>query len=157
MDPVSQDELERAFGAELDQVVLPDVEAIPWQDLDCLGWVHPAGHLGYLALISPESGALTASVLRRSRMSSEKPNYEMCSVCHHLHYHQGTAMFTLDVKGSAGKHLIGKVLCKNLDCSLRIRNLVDPPNVMPETLYPEAKIWRMQKLILRWLKKANRL
>lgn len=81
----------------------------------------------------------------------------MCSWCHYVHGNEGTALFTVDVKVSGGRHLIGKVLCKNLDCSLRIRNLVEPPSYLVETLYPNVKIWRMRKSTHRWLKKANRL
>lgn len=81
----------------------------------------------------------------------------MCSWCHYVHGNEGTALFTVDVKVSGGRHLIGKVLCKNLDCSFRIRNLVEPPSYLVETLYPNVKIWRMRKSTHRWLKKANRL
>ena len=157
MDPISQDELAHAFDADQEQIYLPDVATLPWDHLDYLGWVHPSGHLAYMVLRSPETGAWTGSMLRRSPRSSARLRYEMCSWCHHVHQSDGTAMFTLDVKGSDGRHLLGNVLCKNLDCSLRLRNLVDPPTPMAETLYLEARVWRMQKSIHRWLKRANRL
>ena len=155
MDPISQNEISHAFDE--DQVILPDVSAVEWDNLDYLGWVHPSGHLAYLVLVSHESGKLTGSVLQRSQRISKRPSYEMCSWCHHVHRNNGTAMFTLSVKGTEGRYLIGKVLCKDLDCSLRIRNLIEPPSYMAETLYVEARVWRMQKSMHRWLKKANRL
>ncbi|HAK53419.1 MAG TPA: hypothetical protein DCM54_16190 [Gammaproteobacteria bacterium] len=155
MDPISQDEISHVFDE--DQVVLPDLSTVAWDHLDYLGWVHPSGHLAYLVLVSPESGKLTGSVLRRRPRISKRPRYEMCSWCHHVHRNNRTAMFTLSVKGTEGRHLIGKVLCKDLDCSLRIRNLVEPASYMDETLYVQARIWRMQKSMHRWLKRANRL
>lgn len=155
MDPLSQNEICSAF--EDDQIYLPDLTTLDWQNLDYLGWIHPSGHLAYLVVLSPDTGRLTGSTLHRAPRGSLIPRYEMCSWCHHVHGNDGTAMFTLDVKGSSGRHLIGKVLCKNLDCSLRIRELIDPPSYMAETSYPNARIWRMQKSMYRWLKKANRL
>ena len=51
----------------------------------------------------------------------------------------GSAMFTVAIKGTQGKHRMGKVACKGLDCSLRLRNLVEPDTFMSETLYLEAR------------------
>ena len=155
MDPLSQNEIGSAF--EEDQVYLPDVKTLDWQNLDYLGWVHPSGHLAYLVVVSPETGSLTGSVLHRARRGSLIPRYEMCSWCHHVHRTAGTAMFTVSVKGSDGRHTLGNVVCKDLDCSLRIRNMVSPHSLMRETLHQPARIWRMQKSMHKWLGRANRI
>jgi hypothetical protein len=157
MEPVTEAELIRAFCEEAEHVVLPDLNGLPWPEMDYLGWVHPSGRLGYLALVSPETGALTGSVLTRSGMRSTRPRLEMCSWCRHVHNRNGTAMFSVSVKGTRGRHRLGQVLCKDLDCSLRLRNLIEPRSYMGETLYLEARVWRMQMSIHRWLRKANRL
>ncbi|XOV90324.1 MAG: FBP domain-containing protein [Pseudomonadota bacterium] len=136
---------------------MPDLNLLPWSNLDYLGWVHPGGHLGYLVVLSPNDGRLKGVILRRSRFSGTRKGMEMCSLCHHMHRPNGTAMFTLTRQGSDTRHSIGNIVCKDLDCSLRIRNLVDTAAYVPETLYPEAKIWRMQLALHRWLKSANRL
>ncbi len=150
-DSLSQNEICSAFKD--DQIYPPDLTTPDWQNLDYLGWINPSGHLAYLVVVSPDTGRLTSSTLHRAPRGSLIPRYEMCSWCPHLHGNDGTAMFTLDVKGSSGRHLIGEVLCKNLDCSLRIRDLVDPPSYMVESSYPNARIWRMQKSMYRWLKR----
>ncbi len=157
MEPVIQAELIQAFGDEVEHIVLPNLEEVQWEAMDYLGWVHPAGRLGYVALVSPQTGVLTGSVLQRSRIRSSKPRFEMCSWCRHVHNRNGTAMFSISVKGTGERHRLGQVLCKDLDCSLRLRNLVEPASYMSETLYLEARIWRMQMSMHRWLRKANRL
>ncbi len=156
MDPLTKNQIADAFDGAGDLVV-PDMARIDWSAHDYLGWVHPSGHIGYMLLVSPLTGDLRGVVLGRSKRSSDALRYQMCSLCHHVHRMDETAMFTLTVKGSRGRHLLGNVACKNLDCSLRIRNLVNPQSYMAETLYLEAKVWRMQKTLYRWLERANRL
>lgn len=155
VDLLTHNEICGAF--EDDQIYLPDLTTLDWQNLDYLSWINPSGHLAYMVVVSPETGRVTGSTLHRAIRGSLIPRYEMRSWCHQVHGNDGTALFSVDVKGSSGRHLLGKALCKNLDCSLRIRGLVNPPSYMVETSYPNARIWRMQKSMYRWLKKANRL
>ena len=136
---------------------LPDLDPIQWDALDYFGWIHPSGHLGYVVLQSPKDGALRGIKLKRSGCRSTTPRMEMCSWCLHVHRTNGTAMFTVSVKGSEGRHTLGNVICKNLDCSLRLRNLVSPESYMRETLYQPAKVWRMQNSMYKWLGRANLL
>lgn len=157
MEPVPEHKIEQCFEHEDAELCLPDLRNVEWQNLDYLGWVHPSGHLAYMVLVSPNTGDLRGVVLNRNRRQSRKFRLEMCSWCRHVHHLEDTAMFTVTVKGSNGRHRIGRVGCKDLDCSLRIRNLVEPESRMSETLYPEARIWRMQMSIHRWLEKAQRL
>ncbi|MCB1693832.1 MAG: FBP domain-containing protein, partial [Pseudomonadales bacterium] len=136
---------------------LPDLGTIDWDVLDYLGWIHPDGHIGYLVVISPTDGSVKGVSMRRSRFTSGKRGFEMCSLCHHVHSANGTAMFTIAARKNGHRHYIGNVVCKDLDCSLRLRNLVNPPSYLNETLYPEAKIWRMQLALHKWLRSADRL
>ena len=105
----------------------------------------------------PTSGQLRGIRLSRSTRSSRKRRMEMCSWCHHVHKTNGTAMFTVPVRGSEGRHTLGNIVCKNLDCSLRIRKLVQPDSYMRESLYQPAKIWRMQQSMHKWLGRAKQL
>ena len=156
MRSLNRDEIVTAFPGE-DDIHVPGLSEIDWQVHDYLGWVHPAGHLGFVVLESPNDGRLRGIKMRRSRRAPKKPRMEMCSWCHHVHKSNGTAMFTVSVRGSEGRHTLGNVVCKNLDCSLRIRNMVSPDSFMRETLYQPAKIWRMQKTMYKWLGRANRI
>ncbi len=156
MDPLTSEEIAAAFDPE-DELYLPDLSEINWDALDYLGWIHPSGHLGFVVLQSPNDGCLKGIKMRRSPRSAKEPRMEMCSWCHHVHKTDGTAMFTVSVKGSNGRHTLGNIVCKDLDCSLRIRNMVTPDSQMSETLYQPAKIWRMQKSMHKWFERANRI
>lgn len=145
-----------AFEGKRD-LVTPDLTIINWQELDYLGWIDPSGHRGYVVLQSPNTGEVCGITMNRSRRESRKLRMEMCSWCYYVHKGNGTAMFTVMVKGSEGRHILGNAICKNLDCSLRIRNLVDPENFMEESLYEPAKIWRMQQQMHKWLARANQI
>lgn len=158
MHALSEAEIQAAFTHEAtDEIPLPNLHELPWEDLDFLGWIHPQGHLGYLVVISPEDGRVKGAVMRRGQFSGRKPGFEMCSLCHHVHSSYGTAMFTITRQEAGRRHFIGNVVCKDLACSLRVRNKVEPGSHLAETLYPEAKIWRMQMALHKWLRTANRL
>ena len=67
-------------------------------------------------------------------------------------------MFSTEVAGSDGRRSIGNYICKNLDCSLRMRNLSsDPPTYMPETMALRYKIWRLQSAVTTFMARANQL
>lgn len=67
-------------------------------------------------------------------------------------------MFSTEVAGSDGRRSIGNYICKNLDCSLRMRNLSsDPPTYMPETMELRRKIWRLESAVTTFMARANRL
>lgn len=157
MEALQREHIIAAF-ADLDEdLYIPNLSEVPWEDLDYFGWVHPSGHLGYLVLESPNDGAWKGVLLNRATRKSRRPRMEMCAWCHHVHKTNGTAMFSVSVKGSEGRHTLGNVICKDLDCSLRIRNKVQPDSLMKETLYQPAKIWRMQQSMHKWLGRANQI
>ena len=156
MQALTRHEIVSTFDSSVDLHV-PDLSNVEWTVLEYLGWVHPSGHLGFVVLQSPNTGELRGIRLNRSQRSSKKPRMEMCSWCHHVHKTNGTAMFTVSVRGSDGRHILGNVICKDLDCSLRIRNIVEPDSFMRETLYQPAKIWRMQQQMHKWLGRANQI
>ena len=156
MLPLDREQLTAAFDADED-LHIPDLKDVHWSVLDYFGWVHPSGHLGFVVLQSPNDGQLRGIRMTREKRRAKKPRMEMCSWCHHVHKANGTAMFTVSVRGSEGRHTLGNVVCKDLDCSLRVRNLMQPDSFMRETLYQPAKIWRMQTTMHKWLGRANQL
>jgi len=67
-------------------------------------------------------------------------------------------MFCATVSGSDGRRIIGNMLCSNLDCSVRIRNLTgDTPGFMPETVDLSRKIQRLESALLVFLSRAGRI
>lgn len=141
----------QSSGAEL---ALPDLAPIDWGILDYLGWIHPSGTTAFMVM--PVAGELRSLRLRRSLNTSARPRTRMCSWCHHVYRSRGTALFSVYVAGSDGRRSIGNHVCRNLDCSLRIRNLAsDPPTYLPETLHIGAKIRRLENSVLTFMSRAN--
>ena len=99
---------------------------------------------------------LRGLVLRRMTNHGTKPRTHMCSWCHHVYRGRGTAMFSTQVMGSEGRRSIGNYICRNLDCSLRIRNLAsDPPTYMPETIDLDRKIVRLRIAVTGFMARAK--
>ena len=154
MDVLTEPELKACFKDE-DDIWFPDLSVIQWADLDFLGWVHPSGHLGYIATRSPNDGRLRGIVLRRFERPTRRVRLDMCSLCHHVHSSGGTAMFSITELGSRGRRSISNVVCSDLACSLRVRNKLNPSSLMQETLYIEAKVWRILQHLHRWLARTK--
>ena len=127
-----------------------------WGILDYFGWINPAGNRGYV--VFPVQGEIRGMKLRRLLGSGGKPRTHMCSWCHHVYRSRGTAMFSTQVVGSDGRRTIGNHVCRELDCSVRIRNLAsDPPTYMPETIELKHKIWRLETALTTFMHRANLL
>ena len=158
MQPLNRTIIQSLFRDEKQSPYIPSVENVDWGVLDYFGWIHPSGHTGYVVTPLASEDDLRCIFLRRTVARTKRRRYEMCSWCNHVHQAQGTAMFTVVVKGSDERRTFGNMICRNLDCSLRIRNLAsDPPSYMNETLHLTHKIQRLQNSIYRWLYRANAL
>lgn len=158
MRAISADEIRDVFSDEIDRPPIPNLEYVDWGVLDYFGWIHPSGHQGYIITPLADDNELRGVLLRRAVTNTSKPRMEMCGWCNHVHKRNGTAMFSVVVKGSDERRTIGNRMCRNLDCSLRIRNLAsDPPTYMMETIDLQAKVHRLQNSIYRFLYRANAL
>jgi hypothetical protein len=158
MQPVTAEQIRELFADEKQLPPIPNLEVVDWGVLDYFGWIHPAGHQGYVVAPLGDETDLRGMMLRRTATHTSKPRMEMCGWCNHVHKRNGTAMFSVVVKGSDERRTIGNRLCRNLDCSLRIRNLAsDPPSYMMETLHLKDKTQRLQNAIYRFLYRANAL
>ncbi len=157
LEPITSQQLRKVFPESRAQDLgAPDLEQVDWGVLDYFGWIHPAGNRGYV--IMPLQGELRGIKLRRLVNGSGKPRTHMCSWCHHVYRSRGTAMFSTQVAGSDGRRTIGNYICRELDCSLRIRNLSsDPPTYMPETIELKHKIWRLESAVMAFMHRANLL
>jgi hypothetical protein len=157
MDALTPEEIRAAFSVGERTPVVPNLARVDWGVLDYFGWIHPAGFQGYL-VIPLANGQLRGITLRRTQATSGRPRYEMCAWCHHVHRTNGTAMFSVTVKETDERVTIGNLMCRNLDCSLRIRNLCsDPPSYMNETLDLERKVERLRNAIYQFMYRANAL
>ena len=159
MEPIEPSQLRAVFGnARAQDLGMPDLDHVDWAVLDYFGWIHPAGHQGYVVVpsLGDRQDELQGLRLRRMLATGGRPRTHMCSWCHHVYRGRGTAMFSASVSGTDGRRRIGNFICRNLDCSLRIRNLAsDPPTYMPETLELDAKVTRLKLSISAFLARAN--
>jgi hypothetical protein len=155
MNPFERHELAALFeDVEPHERWLPEVEQVDWGVLDFFGWLHPAGHLGYVALRL--DGEAVGLVLRRALPSGRSRRMHMCAWCHTLHRAGGVAMFSRWVDGSDGRRSIGLNLCSALDCSLRLRNLTgDPRLVMPETIDLQRRIFRLEQSVASYVRRVR--
>ena len=157
MEALDATTIRSLFDNEPSKPIIPNLEYVDWGVLDYFGWIHPAGHLGYI-VVPLANEEIRGVVLRRSMASVIKPRFEMCSWCNHVHRSSGTAMFSTIVRGSDERKTIGNQMCRNLDCSLRIRNLCsDPPSYMGETIDIDNKVSRLQNALYRFLHRSNTL
>ena len=157
MQELSHEQIKQAFEHKKRAPIVPNLGRVNWDHLDYFGWIHPAGHLGYI-VVPLANEELRGLELRRSMASVRNPRFEMCSWCNHVHRSAGTAMFSTIVRGSDERKTIGNQMCRNLDCSLRIRNLTSEPlSYMSETIDLDNKISRLQNSLYRFLHQSNRL
>ncbi|GIF28971.1 FBP domain-containing protein [Actinoplanes utahensis] len=102
--------------------------AVPWDDLDFLGWTDPGAPLRAL-LVVPAGDGLTGVVLRRpeARRASAMRS-SMCRVCLTDHASSGVALFVAPLAGAAGRNgnSVGEYLCADLACSLYLRGKRHP-------------------------------
>ena len=158
-------------GHSARELALPDPDAIDWGVLDYLGWVHPSGHRAFVVIPGGQTqhsksrepsdadplSYYTGVVLNRSVNRARRPYSQMCAWCHFVHRSRGAAMFSTTVAGTDGRRIIGASLCRDLDCSVRMRNLTgDPPSYMPETLDLNYKIIRLENALAMFLARINR-
>ena len=157
MQRLSQSDLAEIFKAHSKtDLQLPGLTNVDWGVLDYFGWLHPSGHIGYVVM--PIEDSVYGLKLRRMLNPRARPRTHMCSWCHHVYRSRGTAMFSTYVDGSDGRRTIGNDICKNLDCSLRIRNLAsDPPTYLPETIDLNRKVARLTTAVTGFMARANLL
>jgi hypothetical protein len=155
MQPLTHKQLIELFPQQrLRDLAPPKVEAIDWGVLDYLGWIHPTGRQAF-AVVSCASG-YRGLRLNRTINNSAPPRSHMCNWCNFVHRSRGAAMFSATVSGSDGRRIIGHMLCRNLDCSVRIRNLTgDTPAYMPETLNLESKVRRLDNSLQIFMTRLN--
>ncbi|MCB1644660.1 MAG: FBP domain-containing protein, partial [Pseudomonadales bacterium] len=106
MEPLTHQQIREIFAQEREKPVIPNLAPVDWGVLDYFGWIHPAGHRGYVVM-PLANGELRGVILRRTQSSPRRPRYEMCSWCNHVHRANGTAMFSVVVRGSDGRKTIG--------------------------------------------------
>ncbi len=99
-----------------------DLDALPWDHLDFLGWRDPgAPDRGYL--VTDRDGTLTGVALRFQPARSGYFQRSMCALCLTTHPRGGVSLMTARKAGAAGRegNSVGLYMCTDLACSLYLR------------------------------------
>jgi hypothetical protein len=115
----------------------PSFDETDWEELDFYGWVDPRSpQRAYL--VTTHASGVTGIELRRANSEGARPRSAMCNLCHAVHRHGGTALFTARKAGASGKagNSIGTYLCTDFCCSLYARGLKLLPDNQPEHALP---------------------
>lgn len=128
MIPITEKELRESFvncsKGEASRIDPPrSLAALPWPDLDFLGWRDPkAPERGYLVaeyqdrLVGLSMRAPTG--VRRSLIKTT-----VCSICVTSHSGSGVSLFSAAKAGPSGRqgNTVGTYICADLACSLYVR------------------------------------
>ncbi|WP_433292338.1 FBP domain-containing protein [Actinoplanes sp. CA-030573] len=129
MEPLTEPQIRGGLAncskGEAGRIKLPDLAAVPWRDLDFLGWTDP-GAPQRAVIVMPDA---TGIVLRRpeSRRTSALRS-SMCRVCYTGHSSDGVTLFVAPLAGASGRqgNTVGEYICSDLACSLYLRGKRQP-------------------------------
>ena len=133
MDVTTERDIRSSFvncsRGEAQRANLPEnLDDLPWQGLDFLGWVDPkAPQLAYVVV--PRDGDLLGIKLRRNASGSGRAR--MCSLCCTVHPANGVSLMVASRAGKAGRdgNTVGVDVCTDLRCSGYLRGWAPAPVV----------------------------
>lgn len=102
-----------------------DLDGLPWDDLDFLGWSDPS-YAGRCYVVTEQGDRLVGVALRHE--SGGRRPAQMCSICQTTHPNGGVRLMAASKTGEAGRrgNTVGTYMCADLDCSLYARRIKTP-------------------------------
>ncbi|MGX6510735.1 FBP domain-containing protein [Rhodococcus sp. SJ-2] len=102
-----------------------DLDNLPWDDLDFLGWTDPS-YPGRCYVVTEQGDRLVGVALRHE--SGGRRPAQMCSICQTTHPNGGVHLMAARKTGDDGRrgNTIGTYMCADLDCSLYARRKKTP-------------------------------
>jgi FBP C-terminal treble-clef zinc-finger len=164
MDPIDETQIRGSFAncskGEARRLSLPrgGLDALPWADLDFLGWRDPgAPDRGYL--VAERDGELVGLTLRAPSSGRRSlVRTSLCSVCVTSHAGSGVELLTAPKVGAAGRqgNTVGIYMCADLACSLYVREKKTSLLVrrFEETLTVDEKIARTRSNLTLFMAKV---
>lgn len=121
-EPQIRDSFVNASVREVKQALLPDLDALDWDELDYLGWTDAKRPL-MAYLVAEVYGSPVGLVLRRPDPGQRTLRKAICTLCEDVVETSGVAMFTAKRAGAAGRKgdTVGTMLCTDLRCSANVR------------------------------------
>lgn len=163
MEPLAEKQIRASFvncsKGEAGRLYVPrDLDALPWPELDFLGWRDPGTRdRGYL--VAERDGELIGVTLRAPqniRRSFTKTT--VCSLCLTGHPGSGVALLAAPRAGVSGRqgNTVGAYVCADLACSLYVRGLKQSglSTRYDETLSAEGKAERLAGNLREFLDKV---
>ncbi|GAA2427185.1 FBP domain-containing protein [Streptomyces mauvecolor] len=151
MKAVSERDIRASFincsKGEAARLAVPrDLDALPWDDLDFLGWREPSAP-DRANLVTEHAGRLVGVALRYPSRRRGLLQRSMCSVCLTTHSGSGVSLMTARLAGKAGRegNSVGIYMCTDLACSLYVRGKRVPEGVggrFEESLSLEEQVGR---------------
>lgn len=162
MNPLTADQIRASFvncsKGEAKRATLPDLSAVPWDDLDFLGWVDPSGSPRAYMVVPREDG-VTGLMLRQNPAGrGQAKRSKLCEICVTPHSDTGVCLTVAAKTGAAGKRgdTVGIYLCRDLACSLYVRGKkTSGVPRLRETLPLEAMVGRINSQIDEFLRRVQ--
>lgn len=151
MEPLNAAQIRASFvncsKGEAKRAALPDLDAVPWSDLDFLGWPDPSGS-SRAYLVVPRGDDLISLLLRQNPAGKgQARRSKLCEICLTQHTDTGVCLTAAAKTGPAGKRgdTTGIYICRDLNCSLYARGKkVSGVPKLRETLPVEAMVERLR-------------
>ncbi|MFD7425836.1 FBP domain-containing protein [Streptomyces sp. NPDC059814] len=127
MKAVTEQDIRASFincsKGEAKRLPLPrDLEELPWEDLDFLGW-RDLSAPGRSYIVTEHDGQPAGITLRFPSQQRGFLHRSMCSLCLTTHPGSGVSLMTARKAGPAGRegNSVGLYMCTDLACSLYVR------------------------------------
>jgi len=133
VEPIGEKQIRASFvnstKGDAGRLRLPlDFAALPWADLDFLGWVDPGAPLRAHLVVPRPGGPLgiTLRVPAAGRASAVRSR--MCQLCLTAHSASGVRLLAAPLAGARGRqgNTVGVYVCADLACSLYLRGKRQP-------------------------------
>lgn len=163
MEALTEQQIRTSFAncskGEASRVRLPDLAAVPWADLDFLGWSDPGAPLRALIVVPGDDGPVGVVLRRPDSRRTSAVRSSMCRVCHTGHTADGVTLFVAPLAGAAGRqgNTVGEYLCTDLACSLYLRGKRKPRGRLvrqEETLTLDERIDRAMTTLNGFVKRV---
>ncbi|WP_030435340.1 FBP domain-containing protein [Actinoplanes subtropicus] len=129
MEPLTEPEIRASFAncsrGEAGRIKVPELAAVPWGDLDFLGWTDPGAPQRALLVTSGHVGIVMRRPTARPGTAMRS---SMCRICNTGHTSDGVTLFVAPLAGAAGRNgnTVGEYICSDLACSLYLRGKKQP-------------------------------
>ena len=133
VEPLTDRQIRSSFvnctKGEASRLRLPlDFAALPWEDLDFLGWVDPGAPLRAHLVLPREDSPLGISLRVPATGRTSAVKSSLCQICLTGHASSGVTLLAAPLAGSRGRegNTVGTYICADLACSLYIRGKRQP-------------------------------